>query len=90
MSTSSSSTGTISKKINSLLSIKRPWFRKAIRYVWIFTLVVLLGLPTFIVMVRYNFIGAFGAMPSLADVENPENDLSSELISGDGELSPSA
>ncbi|MBX7125919.1 MAG: transglycosylase domain-containing protein, partial [Cyclobacteriaceae bacterium] len=84
MSTSSSSNGTISRKINSLLSTRKPWFARAIRYIWIALLVFLLGLPATILMVRYNFLGAFGEMPSLADVENPENDLSSELISADG------
>ena len=44
----------------------------------------MLGLPTYIFCVRINLFGFFGDMPSLRDIENPENDLSSELISADG------
>ena len=45
---------------------------------------LLLGLPTYIFCVKINLFGLFGEMPSLRDIENPENDLSSELISADG------
>lgn len=34
--------------------------------------------------VSINLFGLYGEMPSIKEVENPENDLSSELISADG------
>lgn len=38
----------------------------------------------YVFTVSVDLFGLFGGMPSLAEVENPENDLSSELISSDG------
>jgi penicillin-binding protein 1A len=84
MSTSASSTVTTKKRINSVLGTRRPWFKKVVKYSWIVFLVVVLGLPVYVLTVSVDLFGLFGGMPSLADVENPENDLSSELISADG------
>jgi len=84
MSTSPSLIATIKSKINSLLRIEKPWVRKAIKYVWIAFLCFMLGFPLYIYTVSINLFGAFGEMPSLKEVENPENDLSSEVISSDG------
>ncbi|MBY0434196.1 MAG: transglycosylase domain-containing protein [Cyclobacteriaceae bacterium] len=84
MSTSASSTDTIKKKISDALGIQRPWFRNVVKYCWIVFLCFILGLPLYVYTVSIDLFGLFGGMPSLADVENPENDLSSELISADG------
>jgi penicillin-binding protein 1A len=84
MSTSPSTTGTTKGKISSIFRKERPWFRKAIKYTWILFLCVFLGLPFLIFTVDINLFGLYGDMPSLREVENPENDLSSELISSDG------
>ena len=84
MSTSPSLTDTIKKKISELLNIQQPWFRKVIKYCWIAFLTFVLGFPIYVYTVGLNPFGFFGDMPDLADVENPENDLSSELISADG------
>src|SRR5262245_6419048 len=84
MSTSPSTTGTIKKKIQDLLAIKKPWVKKAIKFTWIGFLCIVLGLPLFILTVRIDLFGLYGGMPSLTQVENPENDLSSEVLSADG------
>lgn len=84
MSTSVSLIDTIKNSISKLLNIKRPWFGKAVRYTWILFLCAMLGLPLYVYTVSIDLFGLFGGMPSLAEVENPENDLSSELISADG------
>ena len=84
MSTSVSSIDTIKRKISDLLKTKRPWFQKVVKYCWIAFLCFALGLPLYVYTVGIDLFGLFGGMPSLADVENPENDLSSELISADG------
>jgi penicillin-binding protein 1A len=44
----------------------------------------MLGVPLYIYTVSINLFGLYGEMPSLREVENPENDLSSEIISADG------
>lgn len=84
MSTSPSMTGTIKKKIQQLLAIQKPWVKKVVKYTWIFFLCIVLGLPLFILTVRIDLFGLYGGMPSLTQVENPENDLSSEVLSADG------
>ena len=84
MSTSPSLTETIKKKISDLLSIKKSWFSRAIKYIWIGFLCILLGLPIYLYTVSIDLFGLFGGMPSLVEIENPENDLSSEIISADG------
>jgi penicillin-binding protein 1A len=84
MSTSRSSTETIKNKINKLFQIKKPWIPKAIKYVWIAFLCFLLGFPLYILSVKADLFGLYGGMPSLAEIENPDNDLSSEVLSADG------
>lgn len=84
MSTSVSLIDTIKRKTRDLLKVQRPWFGKVIKYCWIAFLCFILGLPLYVYTVSSNLFGLFGDMPSLSDVENPENDLSSELISADG------
>lgn len=84
MSTSPSSTGTIKSKISKLLQAKKPWFSWVNKGIWICVLAILLGLPLYMFTVSINLFGLYGEMPSIKEVENPENDLSSELISADG------
>lgn len=84
MSTSPSTTGTTKGRISRLLHTEKRWFGKVIRYAWILFLCVFLGLPLYLFTVSINLFGLYGEMPSLREVENPENDLSSELISADG------
>ena len=70
--------------VSTLLQIKKAWFAIAIKALWIVILTIIIGLPIYIFSVRYDLFGLFGEMPSLRAIENPENDLSSELISADG------
>lgn len=71
-------------KFYALMREKRKWVSRGIRNIWIFLFSVLFSIPLYFVSVRVNLFGLFGGMPSLIQVENPENDLSSELISADG------
>ncbi|HEV8512798.1 MAG TPA: transglycosylase domain-containing protein, partial [Cyclobacteriaceae bacterium] len=84
MSTSPSSTKTIKSKISALLRQRKPWIPKAIKYLWIAFLVFILGLPLYVFTVSIDLFGLYGGMPSIHEVENPENDLSSEILSADG------
>jgi penicillin-binding protein 1A len=84
MSTSPSLIETIKNKVNRFLSIRKAWIPKAIKYIWILFLTVLLGVPLYVFTVSIDLFGLYGGMPSLIEIENPENDLSSELISSDG------
>jgi len=75
---------TIKSKINNLLRIEKPWIGKIIKYIWIAFLCFVIGFPLYIYTVKIDLFGLYGAMPSTLEVENPENDLSSEVISADG------
>lgn len=74
---------TTGSKIKAWMKTRPSWVGKGIRYVWIGFLVILLGFPLFIFTVQVDLFGLYGPMPDLADVENPENDLSSEILSAD-------
>jgi penicillin-binding protein 1A len=84
MSTSNSSKKTIQQKLSSLLRIQQPWFGKVVKGIWILFLCIILGFPLYVLSVEIDLFGLFGGMPSLKAIENPENDLSSEVISADG------
>jgi len=73
-----------SPRMKKLLLSRRRWYKKGVRAIWIAVVCFMLGLPTYIFCVQINLFGFFGDLPSLRDIENPENDLSSELISADG------
>ena len=72
------------QRINKLVSVKRGWFQRLVKFIWILVLCFIVGLPVYLYTVRIDLFGLFGGMPSLKAIENPENDLSSELISADG------
>src|SRR5882672_7811825 len=84
MNTSNSLKKTIRQKINNALTIKSPWFTKITKGLWILFFCFVLGFPLYIYSVSINLLGLFGGMPNLTAIENPENDLSSEIISADG------
>jgi penicillin-binding protein 1A len=67
-----------------LLLFKTSWFKKVIKFTWITFLVIVISVPLYIYMVLWNPFNLFGEMPSLRMVENPQTDLSSEVISADG------
>ncbi len=84
MSTSLSLIETIKLKISKLLGFKSKWFGTVTKWAWIVLLSFLIGLPIYVFTVSINLFGLYGEMPSIKEVENPENDLSSEIISADG------
>ncbi|RAW02954.1 transglycosylase domain-containing protein [Pseudochryseolinea flava] len=73
-----------SSMFSKILLFKTSWFNKVVKFTWIAFLVVLVGVPLYIYSVIWNPFNLFGEMPSFRMVENPQNDLSSEVISADG------
>ncbi len=55
------------------------------RVIWVLFFCAILLLPLYVYTVSVDLFGLYGGMPSLKALENPENDLSSELISSDGQ-----
>ena len=84
MSTSVSSRKTTRRKTNNPFAQQYPWLKKVVKGIWILFLCIILGVPLYVYTVSIDLFGLFGGMPSYAAIENPQNDLSSELISADG------
>lgn len=59
---------------------------KLIRRLWISFSAVLLALPLYIYTVQINLFNLYGGLPSIAALENPKSDLTSELYASDGVL----
>ncbi|MEQ9288404.1 MAG: transglycosylase domain-containing protein [Cyclobacteriaceae bacterium] len=59
---------------------------RIIRSLWIILIVGLIVFTGTIYSVSTDALGLFGGLPSLKSLERPDPDLSSELISADGEL----
>lgn len=72
------------KKGTSILLLRNAWFKKGIKILWVGLISAIAGGVLYVEAVKYDPFGLFGGMPGLKDIENPENDLSSELISADG------
>jgi penicillin-binding protein 1A len=77
-------TQNISPEKTPVLLRKSKWFKRMIRLTWTLTILLLVGLPLYIFAVISNPGNLFGAMPSLRDIENPQQDISSEVLSADG------
>ena len=70
--------------LKETLDRRHKLFKIAVKVLWVVLIAVLALLPVYVLTVSHNFLGLYGGMPSLRALENPENDLSSELISVDG------
>ncbi|MEM7107915.1 MAG: transglycosylase domain-containing protein [Bacteroidota bacterium] len=66
------------------LDLRSKWLKKSVYVLWSIAFTGFILLPVYVYTVNINFAGLYGGMPSLKTLENPENDLSSELISADG------
>ncbi|MHA7877754.1 MAG: penicillin-binding protein 1A [Bacteroidota bacterium] len=69
-----------------MMTAQNKALKKLIRTMWIVFLLFLGTIPLYIFTVKINLWNLYGALPSLAVLENPENDLSSELYASDGVL----
>ncbi len=66
-----------------MLEFLPGYYNKVIRNLWRLSIISLIGIILFVTAVNYNFFWLFGGMPSLKNLENPESELASELISED-------
>ena len=62
---------------------EKPNYRRFIKWFWI---LFASGILIFISIFILAGIGAFGKMPDFADLENPKNDLATEIIASDGKI----
>jgi penicillin-binding protein 1A len=84
MNTSNSLKKTTQRKTSNVFLIQKSWFSKIVKATWILVFLLVIGIPLYVYTVKIDLFGLFGGMPSLKAIENPQNDLSSELISADG------
>ena len=59
-------------------------FKKLTRILWIFFVLIFVGGPAYILAVSSNIGNLFGELPSYSQLENPRQNLSSQLFSKDG------
>ena len=76
----------LSKKVKDppMPSASARRIRKMIRATWILFFCIITLPFLYVYSVSVDLLGLFGGMPAYTAVENPENDLSSDLISADG------
>jgi penicillin-binding protein 1A len=72
------------KKKKTTSGTRQKVFKGVVIALWVMFFGFVIGLPLYIYTVSINFLGLYGGMPGFSSLENPENDLSSELYSSDG------
>jgi penicillin-binding protein 1A len=58
-------------------------FRKLVRYLWFLFLAGILGITLTIFITS---LGAFGELPTIEELENPESNLATQIMSSDGKV----
>ncbi len=66
--------------------MNHPHYRKLLRKLWAVYALCLAAIPSYLLTVKINPWNLYGALPSVAILENPKDDLSSELYATDGVL----
>ena len=61
-------------------------YARLVRRLWLAFIGCLIAIPIYAFTVKINLGNLYGALPSLANLENPKSDLSSELYAADGVL----
>ena len=63
---------------------KKPATTSFFKYIKWFWSAFILGVVGILLLFILASVGAFGSMPDFAELENPENNLATEIISSDG------
>jgi penicillin-binding protein 1A len=69
-----------------MIKVEKGKYSTLIKVFWIAFLAAVGSLGLYVFAVSTNLFGLFGPMPDLKSLENPKNDLSSEVYSADGVL----
>jgi penicillin-binding protein 1A len=69
-----------------MVQLEKGKYSRLIKVTWVFFSAALALFLFYAYAVSINFLGLFGALPDLKFLENPKNDLASELYSADGVL----
>ena len=71
-------------EFKKILNQEKRGYKIATRLILAIGVSLLIVLPLYFYTVSIDAFGLYGGMPSIRALENPENDLSSELIASDG------
>jgi penicillin-binding protein 1A len=66
-----------------MFDFQQGHYNTLIRRLWKLSIAGIIAMILFIAAVNYNFLWLFGGMPSLKNLENPDSELASEVISED-------
>ncbi|MCS6822723.1 MAG: transglycosylase domain-containing protein [Cytophagaceae bacterium] len=66
------------------MTIPTKFIIKTVKWMWIGFAAGLLSIWLYVWLVSINFLNLFGPMPGLDQLENPKEDLASEVITADG------
>ncbi len=61
-------------------------YKGIIRMIWRWTKLGTIAFGIYLIAVNFNFFWLFGKMPSLEEIDNPQSDVASEIISSDGKV----
>ncbi len=61
-------------------------YSKLTKALWIGFVLLVISIPLYFYAVKVDFLNLFGDLPSLRELDNPEDELSSQLYSSDGIL----
>lgn len=67
-----------------ILKQENKLYKKLLVSLWVIFMLTVIIIPLYIISVGNNWLGLYGGLPSIRALENPENDLSSELFTSDG------
>ncbi|OEK06869.1 penicillin-binding protein 1A [Roseivirga misakiensis] len=70
--------------LKSKITQNRPLLKKLTIVAWVFFILGVIGLPTYIWAVSSNMNNWFGELPSYSQLENPDLNLTSTLYTSDG------
>ena len=73
------------QRLSSFFNYQNHKIYQGIKWLWILFITSLAFIPLLFFSISIDLFGLFGGMPPFSALENPENDLSSELITSDGE-----
>ncbi|HAI77133.1 MAG TPA: hypothetical protein DCM08_12885, partial [Microscillaceae bacterium] len=65
------------------LIVAKGRFYKRIIWAWLIFMFFWLSIVLYFAAISYNLFGLFGAIPSLRALENPKNEMASEIYTAD-------
>jgi penicillin-binding protein 1A len=62
------------------------YYINVVKWLWKGFLIIVILIPLFFLSVKINLFNLYGGLPSLRDLENPDPDIASVILSADGDI----